>query len=338
MLTLDGSMGEGGGQILRSALALSLVTGTAFRLTKVRAGRTRPGLLRQHLTALRAAGEVCAAEVSGAVLGSGEVTFRPGGLRGGAHRVAIGSAGSTTLVLQTVLLPLLRAPEPSVFTVEGGTHNPHAPCFEFLAGVYLPALAEMGAEASVTLLRPGFYPAGGGVLEARVTPSTLGAWSRVARGAVTAVKATAMVAAVPGAVAHRELSTVREILGPSVSLHPQWLDARYGPGNAVVVECQCTGAREVFAAYGEKGVSAERVAEGVARQAAAWMAADVPVGEHLADQMLLPMVLGGGGRFVTVEPTEHSRTHAEVIARFVGARVRFEAIDGRRWSVEVAGL
>jgi len=337
MLTLDGSQGEGGGQVLRSSLALSMVTGTGFRLESVRAGRSKPGLLRQHLTALRAAAALCDAEVTGAVLGSREVSFRPGALRGGTHHIAIGSAGSTSLVLQTVLLPLLHAPEPGVVTVEGGTHAAFAPCFDYLASVYLPALAEMGAAVTATLHRPGFNPAGGGVVELRVTPSSLGAFVRETRGPVVSLAAKALVAAVPGAVAARELAVVRGIVGDAVTTETVWLEAGFGPGNAVLVDCVCAHARELFAAYGDKGVSAERVATSVAREAAAWIAADVPVGEHLADQMLLPMALGGGGRFVTVAPSQHSRTHAEVIAQFVGARVRFERLDTVRWVVEVSG-
>jgi RNA 3'-terminal phosphate cyclase (ATP) len=335
MLTLDGSMGEGGGQVLRSSLALSMVTGTAFRLVRVRAGRSKPGLLRQHLTALRAAAMVSGAEVSGAELGSAEVTFRPGALRAGAHRVAIGSAGSTSLVLQTVLLPLLHAPGPSTITVEGGTHNPSAPCFDYLATVYVPALAEMGARATLTMARPGFYPAGGGEVTATVEPSALGAFHREARGALRSMTATAMVAAVPGEVAQRELAVLGARFGSALTKRPLGLAKAYGPGNAVLLAVECEGARELFAAYGEKGIAAERVAAQVADEAEAWLASEAPVGEHLADQMLLPMALGGGGRFVTVAPTMHSRTHADVIARFTGARVRFEALDARRWVVEV---
>lgn len=336
MLTLDGSMGEGGGQVLRSALALSLVTGAPFRIVGVRSKRTKPGLLRQHLTALRMAAMVSSAEVSGAVLGSAEVTFRPGRLCAGAYRLAIGSAGSTALVLQTVLLPLLHAAGPSTVTVEGGTHAPSAPCFDYLSTVFVPALAEMGARVSLAMARPGFFPAGGGEVTATLEPSKLGAFHRVVRGAVQSMTATAMVAAVPGEVAQRELATLATRFGSALSLRPLWITGSCGPGNAVLLQCECAGARELFAAYGEKGVAAERVASGVADEAASWLASEAPVGAHLADQMLLPMALGAGGRFVTVEPTMHSRTHAEVIARFTAARVRFERIDALRWMVEVA--
>ena len=162
MLTIDGSVGEGGGQILRTALALALVTGTPFRIHAIRARRRKPGLLRQHLTAVNAAATVGGASTDGASLGSRELTFRPGRITPGEYRFAVGTAGSTGLVLQTVLPPLLLASGPSTVTVEGGTHNPGAPPFDFLARVFLPLLRRMGAHVEARLDRPGFYPAGGG--------------------------------------------------------------------------------------------------------------------------------------------------------------------------------
>src|SRR5262245_2007058 len=160
-ITIDGSAGEGGGQILRTALALSLVTARPFRIERIRAGRPKPGLLRQHLTAVQAAAKVGAARISGAEVGSLELTFEPTGLRGGAYDFAVGTAGSATLVLQTLLPALLRAREPSQLTIEGGTHNPYAPPFDFLARTFLPVLRRMGAAIEARLEAPGFYPAGG---------------------------------------------------------------------------------------------------------------------------------------------------------------------------------
>src|SRR5437867_958993 len=162
MLLIDGSQGEGGGQILRTALGLSLVTGTPIRIEKIRAGRAKPGLLRQHLTAVNAATAIGAVDVEGATLGSQELTFRPGTVKPGEYRFAVGTAGSTGLVLQTVLPPLLTAPGPSTLTLEGGTHNPTAPPFDFLARAFLPLISRMGPSATARLERPGFYPAGGG--------------------------------------------------------------------------------------------------------------------------------------------------------------------------------
>src|SRR5580700_3526091 len=166
MIRIDGSSGEGGGQILRSSLSLSLVTGKAFRMENIRAKRERPGLLRQHLTAVLAATEIGSAQVEGASLGSQTLTFIPGSVRPGNYRFVIGTAGSGTLVLQTILPALMTANEPSQITIEGGTHNMHAPPFDFLEKVFLPIINRLGPKITVNLARYGFYPAGGGCFTA----------------------------------------------------------------------------------------------------------------------------------------------------------------------------
>lgn len=162
MLTLDGARGEGGGQVLRTALALSIVTGTPLRIVRIRAGRERPGLMRQHLAAVRAAAAISRAEVEGAAEGSRELVFRPGPVVPGKYAFSVGTAGSATLVFQTVLPALLRASAPSHVTFEGGTHNPLAPPFEFVERAFAPLLRRMGAGLALKLKRPGFYPRGGG--------------------------------------------------------------------------------------------------------------------------------------------------------------------------------
>ena len=162
MIRIDGSFGEGGGQILRTSLSLSLATGKAFRIEKVRAGRERPGLLRQHLTAVLAAAEVGGAEVQGATLGSTELTFSPGAIRAGEYRFSVGTAGSGTLVFQTILPALMLAAKPSRIVIEGGTHNIAAPPFDFLARTFVPLLERMGPKVQLQFERYGFYPAGGG--------------------------------------------------------------------------------------------------------------------------------------------------------------------------------
>src|SRR5271166_6297783 len=159
---LDGSIGEGGGQILRTALSLSIVTGKPFFIEKIRAGRERPGLLRQHLTAVLAAAEVGGAEVQGASLGSTELTFSPGAIRAGEYRFSVGTAGSGTLVFQTVLPALMLTAEPSRIVIEGGTHNTAAPPFDFLARTFVPLLERMGPKVVLEFESYGFYPEGGG--------------------------------------------------------------------------------------------------------------------------------------------------------------------------------
>lgn len=188
MIKMDGSQGEGGGQILRSALSLSLCTGQAFRIENIRARRKKPGLLHQHLTAVLAARAVGGAEVVGAELGSQTLEFRPGKVRPGRHRFAVGTAGSATLVFQTILPPLMTADGPSFIELEGGTHNPLAPPFDFLTGSFLPLIERMGAAVQGRLERPGFYPAGGGRFEASIEPAgSLGRLELMERGPIVSL-------------------------------------------------------------------------------------------------------------------------------------------------------
>lgn len=336
-IEIDGSSGEGGGQILRSALALSLVTGRPFRMVNVRAGRKRPGLMRQHLTAVRAAVEVGGATVAGAEIGSRELAFAPGLVRAGDYRFSVGTAGSATLVFQTVFPALALAPGRSTVVVEGGTHNPLAPPFDFLARAFLPLVARMGPRATAVLERPGFYPAGGGRFRVEIEPAaSFGSLELVDRGAVRERRATAVVALLPRTIAERELRVVRERL----NWDPAWTRIEHvqdavGPGNVVSVEIASEHVTEVFTGFGERGVAAERVGADAAEEAAEYLAAGVPVGRHLADQLLLPMALGGGGRFRTTTPSGHARTHAELLRTFLGAQVRIEQTGERSWDVAV---
>lgn len=339
MITIDGSMGEGGGQILRSSLSLALVTQQPFRITAIRAGRSKPGLLRSHVCAVEAARSISDAEVLGAELGSRELTFRPGKIRGGDYSFAIGSAGSTSLVLQTVLLPLLLAGQVrSRVVVEGGTHNPFAPIFDFLELSYLPLLRAMGAVVRASLVVPGFHPVGGGRIVAEIEPTpALGGLELCERGPVTRTWARATVSMVRSSVALRELATLRQELGWSdeVDARPRVVKDGAGPGNALFAAVATERVNAVFSAIGERGVSAEAVARRVAGGVRRWLAADVPVCDHLADQLLLPMALGGGGVFRTLRLTEHARTHIDVLGRFTDARVAVDEEGDDRVCVTV---
>jgi RNA 3'-terminal phosphate cyclase (ATP) len=327
-ITIDGSEGEGGGQILRTALALSLVTGRPFRIERIRAGRQKPGLLRQHLTAVNAAVEVSGGRVSGAELGSLALSFEPSQVRGGEYRLAVGTAGSATLVLQTVLPALLTAREPSQLTLEGGTHNPNAPPFDFLAQTFLPVLRRMGASVDVKLETYGFYPAGGGRFRVAIEPcGALGRVSLLERGQ-TRVHARALVASLPENIARRELSIVRERLGLERTVcRVETVDAFVGPGNVVMIVVEGESVNEVVTGFGVKGVTAEKVASDACDEVEAFLSAGVPVGIHLADQLLIPMALAGGGTFRSLKPTAHTATNADVIRRFLNVSI---AIDHQR--------
>ncbi len=339
MLAIDGSQGEGGGQILRTSIALALVTGAPFRLERIRAGRQKPGLLRQHLTAVTAAAEIGAAEVEGAALGSRDLMFRPGRVRPGDYRFAIGTAGSACLILQTVLPPLLlRAGGASRLVLEGGTHNPGAPPFDFIARAFLPRLAVMGGRVRVRLDRPGFYPAGGGQMTVEIEPaSALAPLTLLERGEIRRRQARAMVASLPASIARRELAVVQEKLGWADSeLEVVSIDGHgaRGPGNAVLLEIDSANATEVFTGFGEPGVRAETVAARAVDEAREYLAAGVPVGPHLADQLMVPLALARGGAFRTGPLTPHSTTNMAVIRDFLDVEFAVSP-DGDRGAVAV---
>ena len=337
-LTIDGSQGEGGGQILRSALALSVALARPVRITKIRAGRERPGLLRQHLAAVRAAAAVSGGECTGAELGSVEVTLQPGAVRAGEYAFAVGSAGSALLVLQTVLPPLLLCDGPSTVVVEGGTHNPLAPPFEFLERAFAPRLAELGAGLELELLRPGFHPAGGGRVRARILPGRPRAFELLERGTPLAHGAEIGVAHLPRSILERERETlVRELGWPADAIVERDVNTSLGPGNYLALTLAFEHVTEVVTGFGERRRSAEAVAHQAAAAARGYLAADAPVGEHLADQLLVPLALLAGGRFRTLAPTPHTRTNAELVNRFLPGAVHLERRAEQDWLATVAG-
>jgi RNA 3'-terminal phosphate cyclase (ATP) len=336
MITIDGSSGEGGGQILRTSLALSLVTGKPFRMEKIRARRPKPGLRRQHLTAVLAAAEVGQAEVQGAELESRQLEFVPGEARPGEYRFTVGTAGSTTLVLQTVLPALMTASGPSQLGIEGGTHNIHAPPVDFLEKAFLPILARMGPKVEVTLERPGFYPAGGGSIRVEIRPAErLQRVDLVDRGRILRRTACGVVARLPTHIAEREVETIRRRMSwPAESVSTRAVESA-GPGNVVTIEIQSEQVTEVFTGFGQRGVPAEKVAAGAVREARRYLKAGVPVGPHLADQLILPMALAGGGSFRTLDPSSHTTTNIQTLGHFLDLAIRTEKLDRDVWQVTV---
>ncbi|MBL0870209.1 MAG: RNA 3'-terminal phosphate cyclase [Phycisphaerales bacterium] len=323
MILIDGSQGEGGGQILRTALALSMVTGRAFRLTKIRAGRQKPGLMRQHLTCVQAAAQISSAQVIGAVVGSGEITFTPGAIRAGEYHFAIGTAGGTMLVLQAVLPALLRAGGPSVVVVDGGTHNKAAPPFEFFERALVPVLQRAGVHIEAQLDRHGFYPAGGGRLVVKVTPTTEArSVELLRRGAIVEMRARSIVSRLPRGIAVRELEVLCERLGLSED-RAEIVDvpSPKGPGNALVVEVRSEQVGEVFSAIGEVGKPAEQVASELARDVRAYVDAPGAVGTYMADQLMVPLAVLGGGAYTTGPLSEHAKTNMQMVKLF-GVNVR----------------
>ncbi|HEY6880219.1 MAG TPA: RNA 3'-terminal phosphate cyclase [Polyangiales bacterium] len=328
-LTIDGSAGEGGGQILRTALALAMLSGRPFVLERIRAGRKRPGLMRQHLTSVRAAAEVCSATVDGAELGSARLHFVPGPIRPGDYAFDVGSAGSTALVLQTVALPLASAREASRVRVRGGTHALWAPIHPFLERAWVP---RVGAPLSLELVQPGFYPAGGGEVVMTVSPSVLAPLHVAASSGQHELMAHAVVSNLPEGIARRELTSLAALLPDErLALHSATVRSP-GPGNALWLTARDrqTGVCNVFSAIGERGVSAEEVGASCARAFLAFRASGASVEQHLADQLMLPIALADEGSYTCNELTLHSRTNIEVIHAFTGKRLRV-------WSRESGG-
>ncbi len=338
LIVIDGSQGEGGGQVLRTALSLSLVTGQPFRIEKIRAKRAKPGLMRQHLTAVRAAQAISRANLKGAEVGSTALTFEPGAVRGGDYEFAVGTAGSATLVAQTVLPALLLNGPPSKIVLEGGTHNPHAPPFEFLDRAYLPILRQMGAKVSASLKRRGFFPAGGGQFELTVTPGEqLSPLELLGRGARRFARAEAVVANLPAGIAERELKVVaRRLNWPEDALVVQRETDNLGPGNVLLMTVGFDHVCEVFSGFGEVGKTAEAVAERTIGAVRKHLKSEAAVGEYLADQLLLPMALAPSSHFTTSHLTSHATTNISVIRKFLPVDIDIEAVGNKLWRISVA--
>ena len=337
MLTIDGSFGEGGGQIIRTSLALSLVTGKPFHVERVRARREKSGLRQQHLTAVNAAATVGHATVDGAAVGSKEFTFKPGPITPGEYVFNIGTAGSSTLVLQTVLPPLMIAGGPSVVRIEGGTHNVHAPPYDFLERTFLPLIRRIGPQVDIELERYGFYPPGGGSFTVLIEPAAeYHRLDLLERGPIKATRARALIVNLPASMAERELSVIQEKMGLSDDeLYTEISDNAISRGTAAMVEIESSDVTELFSRIGERGVRAEVIAEKAADEAIAYLETPAPVGEHLADQLLIPLALAKGGSFTTGVLSLHTQTNIEVIRKFLQVDIAAKQTKSGVWRIDV---
>lgn len=337
MIHLDGSVGEGGGQILRTALALSAWTGQPFSIHSIRANRSKPGLMRQHLTAVQAVAKVCGACVEGDRMGSRSLVFRPSDVVPGSHRFDIGTAGSTTLVLQAVLPPLLTAARRSRVEITGGTHNPHSPPTDFLEKSFLPLVQRCGPDVQIELRRPGFFPAGGGEIAVEITPcDALQPFDLTRRGTLRSRRATARVANLDLSIAEREIRVIRkELQFARNEVFTQELSGVAGAGNIVSIEHEFEHVTDVSTGFGRRGFPAEKVARQAVDAAKRLVDSGVPVGEHLADQLLIPLAMAGGGTFRTHAPSLHAQTNAEIIAAFLPVRFSMREDGDGSWRIEV---
>jgi len=331
---------SGGGQLLRSALSLSLVTGQPFRMTNIRGKRPKPGLMRQHLTCVKAAEQISGAAVDGAEIGSVELVFAPGKIVAGDYDFSIGSGGSTTLVFQTLLPALLHADAVSTLRIEGGTHNPMAPPFEFIAQCFIPVMERMGVKASATLERHGFMQAGGGVLKAEITP--IKKWKKLKlldRGELKETFGRVLHAHLGREIAQREMGAAEKVLEwPEGKIELRYANDSAGPGNAMLLGAHFENVSEISTGIAQMGKSAESVAIGAAKGLRGYLASAAPVGVHLADQLLLPMALAGEGEFQTMAISDHTRTNMALIEKFLAVQFAVKEGDQGVKHVAVCGI
>jgi RNA 3'-terminal phosphate cyclase (ATP) len=333
MIEIDGSLGEGGGQVLRSSLSLSLLTGKAFKLFNIRARRKpKPGLQPQHLMSVRAAAGIGAAKIAGASIGSSVLNFEPGTIAPGRYRFDIGTAGATSLVLHTIYLPLAwHASGPSEVVLTGGTHVMKSPCFHFLDTTWRAYLERIGLKIRLEMKRPGFYPRGGGEVVAHIQPcSHLESLNLTKRPAITKATGFSAVAGLPEHIAKRQARRAAELLkrkGIAASIELQEWEG--GPSSVLGVVFDEAPISTFFYGLGERGKPAETVADDAAEEAIAYAESNAPIDEHSADQLILPLVFADGASEYRVSRiTQHLLTNFEVVKRFVEREIYCEGEEG----------
>ena len=334
-IKIDGSQGEGGGQMLRSSLALSLISGRPFKMDNIRSKRRKPGLMRQHLTAVRAAAEVGHAVVEGDEIGSCSLSFVPGEVHGGDYHFSVGTAGSAILVMQTILPPLLLAAKKSTLRFDGGTHNMMAPPYDFISRCFIPQLEKTGVKLSSKLTSWGFYPAGGGSFTLEVTPvSKLQGFELECRGELLSKKAKAIVSSLSKSIANRELRKIKQELGWSQDqLEVVQIEDSKGPGNVILFELEYKNITELITAFGERGVEATKVAANGIARVREYLSSDAPTGEYLTDQLLIPLALAGVGRLVCTQLSSHTLTNIEVIKMFLDVKIETQCLPSGSFEI-----
>jgi RNA 3'-terminal phosphate cyclase (ATP) len=350
MIVIDGSYGEGGGQVVRTSLALSAISGRAVRIKNIRAGRRKPGLMPQQLTGVRAAARVCDAQVEGARLNAQEIVFVPRSApRAGKYTFDVaqvakgGSAGSVSLVFQTVLLPLALAEGTSQLTLRGGTHVAWSPAYDYLKRVYLPTLARMGVQAKVNIRQWGWYPIGGGEVEATIHGRGGAALDPVdlrQRGDLLRVRGLSASSNLPKHIRVRqEQAALHALRSNGVNARVDVVDApSKGKGTAVFLWADFENSRAGFTSLGELGKPAEQVAQEAAQDLLGFLQVSAALERHLADQVVLPMALASGrSSFAAEAVTQHLLTNAWVVNQFFPDKVRLEGQADQEGSCWIDG-
>ena len=342
MITIDGSFGEGGGQILRTSLSLAAITGRSVTIENIRANRDKPGLRPQHLTGALAVAEICGAEISGAEVGSRKLIFKPGKIKPGNYEFDVSkvraSAGSTSLILQTVLWPLAVTGKKSRVTIKGGTHQPHAPTFNYIDDIFLPTVAEMGLRCQCSIRRAGYYPAGGGEIHLDIAANDgLRPVSFTETQKPFHVCLTSAVSKLPTSIAERQMNTASARL-KAMGLRFEESLKEYpsgGPGTVVFISLRAGQVRAGFQSLGELRKRAEKVADEACDELEAYLRADMALDKHLADQLIIPMALAqGNSQFTTAEITLHLMTNIAVVEKFLPVHFHVSHGIGQPGSVQ----
>lgn len=342
MIKIDGSFGEGGGQVLRTSLSLAALTGCAVQIENIRANREKPGLRPQHLTAVMAVAQICGAEVDGASVGSDELVFKPHAIRPGSYEFDVSkiqaSAGSVNLVLQTILWPLIFAEKKSHIVFKGGTHVPFAPTFNYIADIFLPTVAEMGLICDYRLVKAGYYPIGGGETRLEIRP--VDELKPIDLSKLTEPISLELISAVsnlPDSIAERQMNEATERLqerdltsAVDIKQYPS-----PGKGTFVFISSNAGPVHAGFQSLGELKKRAEKVADEACDDLFAYLDSEMALDKHLADQLIIPMALAkGNSKFTTSEITLHLLTNISVVEKFLDVRFHISNALGEPGLIE----
>jgi len=344
-MRIDGSRGEGGGQILRTALSLSALLGKEVGFERIRAGREKPGLRPQHLTGVRALARITGARVEGDEIGSQSLTFSPGKVQGGVYRFNVaeerGSAGSVTLILQVLLLPLCFGPSSSHVTLLGGTHVPWSPSFHYLSTVLLPTLGKMGLRCEAEIEKWGWYPKGGGIVRIKIHPvRALKPIDLSTRGRPRTIFGISATSNLPAHIALRQKERAHQRIKESLDLTADIIIMDKAPspgqGTALFLRLESEGGVSGFSALGRRGKRAEEVADEAVGQLTEHMDSGRCIDPHLSDQVIPFAALAKGTSVFTVSRiTRHLLTNIWVVKQFLDVRIDVEGREGEPGRVEI---
>jgi len=346
MMEVDGSIGEGGGQVLRTSVALSALTQKPIIVKNIRAKRDKSGLRNQHMTAIKAVAAIVDADVDGLELGSSEITFAPKRWTGGEFKFDIGTAGSTTLVLQALLPVLAFSKRHSNITLIGGTNNPMAPQIDYFIHVLNPILAKMGFSYELTLIRRGFYPRGGGLITISVEPiSSIEPINIIELGSLESIKGLSHSAKLPEHVAYRQAVAAKEYLASTgysdvtIEIEVRQETEVFSAGSGIVLWAETsTGGIIGGDALGERGKPAEKVGRDAAIDLVGQLRTGAPIDRHLGDQLIIWMAMAvGPSAIMPTEITLHALTSMKIVEQLTGRKFTVTGHEGARGVIQCAG-